>query len=335
MASGRRIAAELGLPFGPFPDFLRQLKNQQILAYANSATANDYIYSLTDAGRMRAKLYFEECALRRDRAGAVRRLPRVGLGADDHDRASPGSRPAAGVLRPADLGRDLRDARPGHQLGPRDVPLRIPRQRQDQHRRADHPLLRLDGLDPQGACPWKARSSSSSTWPTTSRSRSRTPAGCSTSSTSTADGSTSGARRSSPAASCGWKTWRSTTTPTTKVSEAPLQLKSNLGTFLIDDFGRQRMQPVELLEPLDRPAGKALRLPQPGQRQEDPRAVRPADPVLDQPRAEATGGRGVPPAHPLQDQRGRPDRADVPQDDRHLRAQAGLPGGRCRRRWTT
>jgi predicted ATPase with chaperone activity len=33
----------------------------------------------------------------------------------------------------------------------------------------------------------------------------------------------------------------------TKVSEAPLQLKSNLGTFLIDDFGRQRMQPVELL----------------------------------------------------------------------------------------
>jgi predicted ATPase with chaperone activity len=35
--------------------------------------------------------------------------------------------------------------------------------------------------------------------------------------------------------------------PITKVSEAPLQLKSNLGTFLIDDFGRQRMQPVELL----------------------------------------------------------------------------------------
>jgi hypothetical protein len=31
------------------------------------------------------------------------------------------------------------------------------------------------------------------------------------------------------------------------VSEAPLQLKSNLGTFLIDDFGRQRMQPIELL----------------------------------------------------------------------------------------
>src|SRR5262249_8465248 len=35
--------------------------------------------------------------------------------------------------------------------------------------------------------------------------------------------------------------------PVTKLSEAPLQLKSNLGSFLIDDFGRQRMQPVELL----------------------------------------------------------------------------------------
>ena len=35
--------------------------------------------------------------------------------------------------------------------------------------------------------------------------------------------------------------------PATKISEAPLQLKSNLGTFLIDDFGRQRMQPIELL----------------------------------------------------------------------------------------
>src|SRR5262249_10090502 len=35
--------------------------------------------------------------------------------------------------------------------------------------------------------------------------------------------------------------------PVTKVSEAPLQLKSNNGTFLIDDFGRQRMAPIELL----------------------------------------------------------------------------------------
>ena len=50
-ATGRRIAAELGLPFGPFPEFLRQLKNQQIVNYTSSAAANDFVYSLTDAGR--------------------------------------------------------------------------------------------------------------------------------------------------------------------------------------------------------------------------------------------------------------------------------------------
>ena len=47
-ASGRRIAAELGLPFGPFPEFLRQLKNQQIVNYASTSTASDFVYTLTD-----------------------------------------------------------------------------------------------------------------------------------------------------------------------------------------------------------------------------------------------------------------------------------------------
>ena len=35
--------------------------------------------------------------------------------------------------------------------------------------------------------------------------------------------------------------------PQSKVSEAPIQLKSNCGCLLIDDFGRQRMAPLELL----------------------------------------------------------------------------------------
>ncbi len=35
--------------------------------------------------------------------------------------------------------------------------------------------------------------------------------------------------------------------PETKTTEAPFQLKSNCGTLVIDDFGRQRMNPVELL----------------------------------------------------------------------------------------
>jgi hypothetical protein len=35
--------------------------------------------------------------------------------------------------------------------------------------------------------------------------------------------------------------------PVSRISEAPLQMKSNNGTLLIDDFGRQRMPPVDLL----------------------------------------------------------------------------------------
>ncbi|MFW6169553.1 MAG: AAA family ATPase [Planctomycetota bacterium] len=35
--------------------------------------------------------------------------------------------------------------------------------------------------------------------------------------------------------------------PVSNVSEAPLQLKSNCGCLLIDDFGRQRIEPAELL----------------------------------------------------------------------------------------
>src|SRR5439155_18173112 len=58
----------------------------------------------------------------------------------------------------------------------------------------------------------------------------------------------------------------------TKICESPLQLKSNCGTFVIDDFGRQRMPVSELLNrwivPLEKrydflnmPSGKKIQVP--------------------------------------------------------------------------
>ena len=58
----------------------------------------------------------------------------------------------------------------------------------------------------------------------------------------------------------------------TKICEAPLQLKSNCGTLVIDDFGRQRMPVTELLNrwivPLEKrydflnlPSGKKIQVP--------------------------------------------------------------------------
>ena len=63
-----------------------------------------------------------------------------------------------------------------------------------------------------------------------------------------------------------------TVNPTTGIGEAPLQLKSNCGTLVIDDFGRQRMRIEELLNrwilPLEKrydflnlPTGKKLQVP--------------------------------------------------------------------------
>jgi predicted ATPase with chaperone activity len=60
--------------------------------------------------------------------------------------------------------------------------------------------------------------------------------------------------------------------PQSHVSEAPLQLKSNCGTLLIDDFGRQRVNHIELLNrwiiPLEKhydylilPSGKKIQVP--------------------------------------------------------------------------
>jgi predicted ATPase with chaperone activity len=62
LGSGRRIAQELGLPYRLMPEFLTQLQNRKIVSLANTAAAGDFDYALTDIGRARATSYIEECA---------------------------------------------------------------------------------------------------------------------------------------------------------------------------------------------------------------------------------------------------------------------------------
>ena len=214
-------------------------------------------YSLTDAGRARAKVYFEECSYVGTAPGPVRRLRRVRRRPDDRRRAAQGGGPPPGLLRPADLRGDVPGARPGDQLGPRHVPLRLPRQRQDEHRRADHPLLRHDDLDPPGHRRRRPDHQALRPRPTTSRSP-RAASGL------LRDDDfdhrwieITPAHARSPAASSRMEDLEIHFDPVTKISEAPLQLKSNNGTFLIDDFGRQRMPPDRAAQPLDRAAGEA------------------------------------------------------------------------------
>lgn len=51
--SGRKIAESVGLPFGIIESVLNGLRTRQIIAHARSAPLNDYYYSLTEAGQKR------------------------------------------------------------------------------------------------------------------------------------------------------------------------------------------------------------------------------------------------------------------------------------------
>lgn len=60
--SGRAIADQLKLPFTLIEPTLRQMKSDQLVVYRSSAPMNDYIYQLTDLGRERARRESEHCS---------------------------------------------------------------------------------------------------------------------------------------------------------------------------------------------------------------------------------------------------------------------------------
>jgi predicted ATPase with chaperone activity len=270
-SSGRRIAAELGMPFGPFPDFLRQLKNQQFLAYANSTSANDYVYSLTDTGRARAAMYFAECAY-------VGTAP---VRFEDYLRSVAAQTITAVHPKEDDLRQAFSD-------------LQIP----DETFRLLGPAINSGlGLFLYGY-PGNGKSSigeritrcfGRSVWiPRVihvegqiiklfdSANHELIVSDRSSSLLDESDHDHRWVEIRRPTVVVGgelrMEDLELNYDTVSRVCEAPLQLKSNLGTFLIDDFGRQRMQPVELLNrwivPLEKrfdflslPNGKKIRVP--------------------------------------------------------------------------
>src|SRR5437764_4061675 len=59
--TGREISDQVHLPFILLEPLLRQLKYDQLLVYRGSAPMNDYVYQLTDLGRERARRFMEHC----------------------------------------------------------------------------------------------------------------------------------------------------------------------------------------------------------------------------------------------------------------------------------
>lgn len=61
-AQGRQVADQVKLPFAMLEPMLRRLKFEQLVAYRDAAEINDYQYQLTDAGRERARRYSLDCS---------------------------------------------------------------------------------------------------------------------------------------------------------------------------------------------------------------------------------------------------------------------------------
>lgn len=60
-ATGLEISQQVALPFGLIERLLHALKAQRLLAFKSPATLSDYIYEMTDAGLHRARRYAEQC----------------------------------------------------------------------------------------------------------------------------------------------------------------------------------------------------------------------------------------------------------------------------------
>lgn len=270
MATGRRIADELGLPFGPFPEFLRGLKAHQIVSYSDTAAANDYHYTLTDSGRARARSYLDECAYVGTApvpfddyvdSVAAQTIARERPKQEDLRRAFSDlliSEEMFDTLGPAiNSGKGLfLYGYPGN--GKTSIAERITRCFGTtvwipRTINMDGQVLKL--FDPAVHEPLHARrggilrqDEQDDRWIEIKR----------------------------PTIVAGGELTMDSLEiyydEATKICEAPLQMKANGGTFLIDDFGRQRMAPIELLNrwivPLEKrydflrlPNGKKIRVP--------------------------------------------------------------------------
>jgi predicted ATPase with chaperone activity len=59
---GRKVSETLCLPFGLLEPLFQSLRQRQLLVYSGNTSLNDYMYTLTDQGRARAKSYMDSCA---------------------------------------------------------------------------------------------------------------------------------------------------------------------------------------------------------------------------------------------------------------------------------
>ena len=244
-ASGRQMSERLCLPFNLLEPLYSSLRQRQLLVHTGSAQLNDYVYTLTDQGRQRAKQALEACSYvgpapvpledylvsvdaQSIRAESVRRshlqkaFADITVDATLLDQLGPAINSGAGMF--------LYGA-PGN--GKTTIAKRITRCF-GQHIWVPRTLVD-DGqlIKFFDSAYHEVEASASSSLLKTSEHDHRW------------------VKVKRPTVVVGGELTMETLEirhdPRSNVSEAPLQLKSNCGCLLIDDFGRQRVEPQQLL----------------------------------------------------------------------------------------
>jgi predicted ATPase with chaperone activity len=270
-ASGREIADQIAVPFGMLSALLNQLKNNRLVVHRGAAQLGDYLYQLSESGMEVAARYSAQCAY--DGAAPITLEDYVASVSEQSIHKHPPTFPEiARVFHDLVLSEDILDqvgqaVRAGYGFflygesgnGKTSLAERVSRafgktiwiprsltiegaiiRLFDPCNHVEVPPENKDGLYDQLKIDRR--------WV-----RIRRP-------TILVGGELTMDRLEvRPATAAG-------------INEAPLQLKSNGGTLVIDDFGRQRMKPEELLNrwivPLDRrydflnlPNGKTIQVP--------------------------------------------------------------------------
>ena len=270
-STGRAVAQQVRLPFGIVDPLLKGLKYDQLLAFVGTAEMGDYEYSITEMGRERARRYIEECTYfgsapvsLRDYLKAMERQSISKQQVTEHDLKQAFSDLLISPELLDQLGPAINSGRgmflfgaPGN--GKTSIAERItqcfgssiwipralgidgdvirlydPGVHEEVKEEATDGIFDLSGIDPR--------------W----------------------------VRIVRPTVIAGGELTMEELevcqNQQTKICEAPLQLKSNCGTLVIDDFGRQRMPVNELLNrwivPLEKrydflnlPSGKKIQVP--------------------------------------------------------------------------
>ena len=271
VASGRQVCNQIKLPFNIVEPIVRDLKLDHMLSLSGTAEAGDFHYTITDTGRSRARAFSAECTYYgaapvplRDylEAMAAQSIAKQTVNVEElHDAFKDLiiNKKMLDTLGPAiNSGRGMfLYGEPGNgktsiaeritrcfgssiwiprALGIEGEIIRVfdPGQHEELPLEANSKLFDLSGVDPR--------------WAHVVR----------------------------PTIVVGGELTLDqlevTQNPHTKVCEAPLQLKSNCGTFVIDDFGRQRCPVADLLNrwivPLEKrydflnmPSGKKVQVP--------------------------------------------------------------------------